>query len=119
MKLVTRMIPVVLACAAAQAFAGDTPPATNSASPPAKPAPVVLQDKSLTQEEVNRMLSQGYKPKKGRGDTVLYCRDEAAMGTHFTRTICLTAEQIKQRTADSREITDKLETNGGLKTNDH
>jgi len=119
MNLFIRMMPVVLACAAAQAFAGDTPPSTNSASTPAKPAPVVLEDKTLTQEQVNRMLSQGYKPKKGRGDTVLYCRDEAAMGTHFTRTICLTAEQIKQRTADSREITDKLETNGGLKTNDH
>lgn len=119
MKLIIRMIPVVVACAATQAFAGDTPSSTNSTSTPAKPAPVVLEDKTLTQAEVNRMLSQGYKPKKGRGDSVLYCRDEAAMGTHFTRTVCLTAEQIKQRTADSREITDKLETNGGLKTNGH
>jgi hypothetical protein len=119
MKRFTRLIPVVFACAAVQAFAGDTPPSTNSASPPAKSAPVVLQDKTLTQEEVNRMLSQGYKPKKGRGDDVLYCRDEPALGTHFTRTICLTAQQIKQRTQDSREITDRLETNGGLKTNGH
>ena len=131
MNMFRRLIPVVFACAAAQAFAGDpvtstsTPPtatsptSTTAASTPAKPAPVVLQDKTLTQEEVNRMLSQGYKPKKGRGDSVLYCRDEPAMGTHFTRTVCMTAEQIKQRTADSREITDKLETNGGLKTNGH
>jgi len=122
MKLIIRMIPVVFACAAVQAFAGDTPPApsTNSATTtPAKAAPIVLQDKTLTQEEVNRMLSQGYKPKKGRGDEVLYCRDESAMGTHFTRTVCLSAQQIKQRTQDSREITEKLETNGGLKTNGH
>jgi hypothetical protein len=116
MNLFIRLIPIVFACAAVHAFAGDTPPSTNSASAPAKAAPVVLEDKTLTQAEVNRMLSQGYKPKKGRGDDILYCRDEAAMGTHFTRTVCLTAQQIKQRTQDSREITEKLETNGGLKT---
>ena len=120
MELFIRLIPVIFACGAATAFAGDAPATTtNSASKPAKPAPVVLQDKTLTQEEVNRMLSQGYKPKKGRGDEVLYCRDESAMGTHFTRTVCLSAQQIKQRTQDSREITEKLETNGGLKTNGH
>lgn len=108
-----RLIPVVLACAAAQAFAGDTPTSTNSASTPAKPTPIVLQDKSLTQEEVNRMLAQGYKPKKGRGDDVLYCRSEPQLGSHFEKTVCLTAQQIKQRTQDSREITERLETNGG------
>jgi len=116
MNTFIRLIPVVFACAAVHAFAGDTPPPPNAASAPAKPAAVVLQDKTLTQVEVNRILSQGYKPKKGRGDDVLYCRDESAMGTHFTRTVCLTAQQIKQRTQDSREITDKLETNGGLKS---
>jgi len=116
MKRFIRLLPVVFAYAATQAFAGDTPPPANSAAPPAKPAQVVLEDKTLTQEQVNRMLAQGYKPKKGRGDSVLYCRDEAAMGTHFTRTVCLTAEQIRQRTADSREITDRLETGGGLKS---
>ncbi len=108
-----RLIPVVFACAAAHAFAGDTPTSTNSASTPAKAAPVVLQDKTLTQEEVNRMLSQGYKPKKGRGDAVLYCRSEPQLGSHFEKTVCLSAEQIKQRTQDSREITEKLEMNGG------
>jgi hypothetical protein len=113
MKTFIRLIPVVFACAAVQAFAGDTPPSTDSASKPAKPAPVVLQDKTLTQDEVNRMLSQGYKPKKGRGDAVLYCRSEPQLGSHFEKTICLTAEQIRQRTQDSREITEKLETNGG------
>jgi hypothetical protein len=114
MKLFIRLIPAIFACGAATAFAGDAPATTtNSASKPAKPAPVVLQDKTLTQEEVNRMLSQGYKPKKGRGDAVLYCRSEPQLGSHFEKTICLTAEQIKQRTQESREITEKLELNGG------
>jgi hypothetical protein len=115
MKIFSRLMLVAFACAAAHAFANDTPASTNSASTPAKPGPVVLQDKTLTQAEVNRMLAQGYKPKKGRGDDVLYCREETALGTHFTKTVCLSAQQIKQRTQDSREITEKLETNGGLR----
>ncbi|HEY6921848.1 MAG TPA: hypothetical protein VI653_00145 [Steroidobacteraceae bacterium] len=113
MNLLIRLIAIVFACAAAQAFAGDTPAAPDSTSKPVRSAPVVLQDKTLTQEEVNRMLSQGYKPKKGRGDDVLYCRSEPQMGSHFEKTVCLTAQQIKQRTQDSREITDKLEMNAG------
>jgi hypothetical protein len=114
MNMLMRLIPVVFACAAAQAFAGDTP-STTPASTPDRPAPIVLEDRTLTQAEVNRMLSQGYKPKKGRGDDVLYCRSEAQMGSHFEKTVCLTAQQIKQRTQDSREITERLETNGGSK----
>ncbi|HEY6921849.1 MAG TPA: hypothetical protein VI653_00150 [Steroidobacteraceae bacterium] len=78
-------------------------------------APIVLDDKTLTQAEVNRMLSQGYKPQKGRGSDVLYCRSELQMGSHFEKTVCMSADQIKRRTQDSREITDKLETNGGNK----
>jgi hypothetical protein len=115
MNRVTRLILLVFACAAVQAFASDTPPSTTSASAAGKPAALVLEDKTLTQAQVNRMLSQGYKPQKGRGDSVLYCRSEPQMGSHFEKTVCLSADQIKQRTQDSREITDKLETNGGNK----
>ena len=115
MNMFGRLIATVLACAAAQAFAGDPPTSapTNPTSTSAKPAPVVLEDKTLTQQEVNRMLSQGYKPKKGRGDNVLYCRSEPQMGSHFEKTVCLSAQQIKQRTQDSREVTDRLQQNLG------
>ena len=62
---------------------------------------------------MNRLLSQGYKPQRGRGDTVLYCRSESQLGTHFEKKVCLSADQIKTRTQDSRDITEALEHNFG------
>ena len=50
---------------------------------------------TLTQAEVNRLLAQGYKPQKGRGDNVLYCRSEAPLGSRLEKKVCLSADQIK------------------------
>jgi hypothetical protein len=96
-------------------------PATADATSPASPVvPVsaktqqlVLVDKTLTQVEVNRLLSQGYKPQQGRGDNVLYCRNEAQLGSHFEKRVCLTADQIKTATQDSRDATESLQHNLG------
>ena len=136
MKTFIRLMPVLVACVAAQAFASNDPPATpapaaapaatttstatadtSSATSPA-PAPatgqkLVLEDKTLTNTEVQRMLSQGYKPQKGRDNTVLYCRNEAQMGTHFEKKVCMTADQIKQATLDSADLTRKFQQNQG------
>jgi hypothetical protein len=87
--------------------------ATNPASPPAKPQQLMLVDKTLTQVEVNRLLSQGYRPQRGRGDDVLYCRLEAQMGTHFEKKVCMTASQLKAGTRDSRDATEILQRNLG------
>jgi hypothetical protein len=135
-KTFIRLMPVLVACVAAQAFASNDPPATpapaaapaatttstatadtSSATSPA-PAPatgqkLVLEDKTLTNTEVQRMLSQGYKPQKGRDNTVLYCRNEAQMGTHFEKKVCMTADQIKQATLDSADLTRKFQQNQG------
>jgi hypothetical protein len=150
-----RLVPVVFACAAAQAFAGDPPtpspvepaktatpavtadttsPTDAAAAPPKSATPAVtadttlatsptpeppkvqrlyLEDKTLTNAEVSRLLSQGYKPQKGRGDNILYCRREQQLGTHFEKKVCLTADQLKTMTQDSRDITDSLERNFG------
>jgi hypothetical protein len=130
-----RLIPVMVACVATQAFASDpttptepvkpaataatTPAATtdtaaSSTNPaPAAPQRLVLEDKTLSQTEVNRLLSQGYKPQKGRDDTVLYCRMEGVTGTHFEKKVCKSAEQLKTATQDSKDLTDKLQHNLG------
>jgi hypothetical protein len=128
-----RLMPVIFACVAAQAFAGDpptpaavepakpaTPAATADTTAPTNPAPVpdkshrlVLDDKSLTQAEVNRLLAQGYKPQRGRGDNVLYCRSEAPLGSRLEKKVCLSADQIKAVQQDSKDITEKLQRNAG------
>jgi hypothetical protein len=129
-------MPVLFACVATQVIAGDPPtpktvdpdkPATQAAatdtasqvtpSPaktdsdaaaavPAQPQRVVLNDKTLTNEEVRQMLAQGYKPQKGRGDDVLYCRSELPTGTRFAKRVCKNADQIKEQTRDSKDLLD-------------
>jgi hypothetical protein len=134
-----RVMPVIFACVASQAFATDDPPATPApveaakpatpaASPtttattpaattpapePAKGQQLVLEDKTLTNTEVQRLLSQGYKPHKGPNDTVLYCRSEPQMGTHFEKKVCMSADQIKAANQDSMELTRKFQQNQG------
>jgi hypothetical protein len=146
-KTFIRLMPVIVACIASQAFAGNDPPATpapaesaksataptntaattsattaetpaatSSASAPATGQKLVLEDKTLTNAEVSRLLSQGYKPQKGRDDSVLYCREEAQLGTHFTKKVCMSAAQIKQATLDSTDLTRKFQQNQGNPT---
>ncbi|HEY0339439.1 MAG TPA: hypothetical protein VGC34_01420 [Steroidobacteraceae bacterium] len=136
MNTFVRLMPVLLACAATQVFAGDPPapkatdpeksaapavaasadstptanpapatatPETTAAATAAKPGKLVLNDKTLTNDEVNRMFAQGYRPQKGRGDDVLYCRNETPVGTRFGKKVCKTADQIKAQTQDSKD----------------
>jgi len=56
-----------------------------TASAATRPERLVLDDKTLTNAEVSQMLAQGYKPQKGRGDDVLYCRSEQPTGTRFPK----------------------------------
>jgi hypothetical protein len=70
----------------------------------AKPEKLVLDDKTLTNAEVSQMLAQGYRPQKGRGDDVLYCRSEQPTGTRFPQKVCKTADQIKALNRDSKDM---------------
>jgi hypothetical protein len=84
--------------AQAKADPGTTAPAA------AKPERLVLEDKTLTNTEVSQMLAQGYRPQKGRGDDVLYCRSEQPTGTRFPQKVCKTADQIKALNRDSKDM---------------
>ena len=50
------------------------------------------------------MLAQGYRPQKGRGDDVLYCRSEQPTGTRFPQKVCKTADQIKALNRESKDM---------------
>jgi hypothetical protein len=86
--------------------------APTAAANVAKPQRLVLDDKTLTTAEVSQMLAQGYRPQKGRGDDVLYCRSEQPIGTRFAKKICKTADQIKAVTRDSKDITQQQQMPG-------
>jgi hypothetical protein len=99
--------------ASAAAASADTTSAANpveakapvmAAAAAAKPERLVLDDKTLTNAEVSQMLAQGYRPQKGRGDDVLYCRSEQPTGTRFPQKVCKTADQIKALNRDSKDM---------------
>jgi len=126
-----RLMPVLFACVATQVLAGDPPtpkavdpdkPAQVKADPgttapaAAKPERLVLDDKTLTNAEVSQMFAQGYRPQKGRGDDVLYCRSEQPTGTRFPKKVCKTADQIKEQTRDSKDLTERQQMPSGNPT---
>ena len=119
MNIFVRLIPVLFACVATQVVAED-PPTPKTAEPDktaqakpdpatttpaaAKPERLVLEDKTLTNAEVSQLLGQGYRPQKGRGDEVLYCRSEQPLGTRFAQKVCKSADQIKAQIRDSKDM---------------
>jgi len=106
-----RLLPVIFACIVTQSFAVDPPPKpaepSEPASPPAaapsNPNRVVLEDKTLTNEEVRQLLAQGYKPV-GRSGEVYYCRREQIVGSLIAAMSCKTADQMKQLTQESKDM---------------
>ena len=117
MKTFVRLLAVIYACAATQAFAIDPPssPAkpgnptaaqsvgANAVNASAKRNRNELEDKTLTNEEVRQLFAQGYKPV-GRGGEVHYCRRELEIGSRFAKMVCKTGDQIKQITRDSKDM---------------
>lgn len=99
--------------AAAPAPASGTASPATSATGSASAQPVVLNDKTLTQSEVNQLIDQGYKPKQGRDGDILYCRSETTLGSRFSKKVCLTGVQIKTAMQDSKDQTAIMERNIG------
>lgn len=134
MDKLIRLTLITVACIAAQACADhpttaaatrpaipSTPAATPGTLPPAAPASagsasvqqVSLNDKTLTQSEVNQLIDQGYKPKQGHDGEVLYCRSEVTLGSRFSKKVCMTGLQIKTAMQDSKDQTAIMERNVG------
>jgi hypothetical protein len=113
---------------AAQTPAQATPAPTTAVSAPtstsdAKPAPGTpaapdpKADKSevvntaATDAEIKQMRSRGYKPVNRNG-TLVFCRDEGQIGTHFQRTHCSTLKQLKDAELSGQEYVNSLQQQG-------
>jgi len=86
------------------------------AAPPAAP-PATKTDKSevvnvaATEAEIKRMRGRGYKPVNRNG-TLVFCRDEGEIGTHFQRTRCSTLDQLKQAELSGKEYVNSIQQQG-------
>ena len=89
---------------------------TDAAAAGSKPTRIVLDDKTLTNDEVKQLLAQGYKPVS-RGGEIYYCRHEQRTGSRFATTSCKTADQIKQTARDSKDMLATQQAVGGCRAN--
>jgi hypothetical protein len=97
----------------ASAGAGEeVKPASDTAAAPAPKA-----DKSevvnvaVTEAEIKQMRSRGYKPVNRNG-TLVFCRDEGELGSHFQRTRCSTLKQLKDAELTGKEYVNSLQQQG-------
>jgi hypothetical protein len=72
----------------------------------------MLEDKTLTNDEVRALFEQGYKPVERNGQ-VFYCRRQVETGSHFATTTCKTADQMKQIAQDSKDMLSAKQRPGG------
>ena len=87
---------------------------TDTGAAASKPTRIVLDDKTLTNDEVKQLLAEGYKPV-GRNGEVYYCRREQRTGSRFATTSCKTADQIKQTARDSKDMLSTQQAVGGCR----
>ncbi len=92
---------------AAQAPATQAPPSGTSA----KPAPGTAADVAATDAEIKQMRGRGYKPVNRNG-TLVFCRDEGEIGTHFQRTRCSTLKQLKDAELTGKEYVNSIQQQG-------
>ena len=144
MHIFVRLLIVICACSATQAFAIDPPSnpvepgkpssapvesagsrsdtsatqsvGTNADNASFKPKRIVLEDKTLTNEEVRQLFAQGFKPV-GRGGEVRYCRSEMKTGSRFPTMVCKTADQMKELARDSKDMLNRAQRVGGCQPN--
>jgi hypothetical protein len=96
----------------APSSAGDAKPAPGT---PAVPAPKAdkseLVNVAATDAEIKQMRGRGYKPVNRNG-TLVFCRDEGEIGTHFQRTHCSTLDQLKQAELSGKEYVNSIQQQG-------
>jgi hypothetical protein len=81
------------------------------AAPPAKADKSEMVNVAATEAEIKQMRGRGYKPVNRNG-TLVFCRDEGQIGTHFQRTHCSTLDQLKQAELSGKEYVNSIQQQG-------
>jgi hypothetical protein len=93
---------------------GATPAATTTQTEGAARVPAVvikstsekdnLEDSILTNEEVKRLLSQGYTRVKTSNGNIQYCRKDGRTGSMIAKKLCATGAQLKELAEDKQQL---------------
>jgi 3-oxoacyl-ACP reductase-like protein len=109
--------PVQAPAPIAASSASDAKPDDVKPVPATAAAPVAKVDKTEvastgpTEAEIKQMRGRGFKPVNRNG-TLVFCRDEAEIGTHFQRTRCSTLDQLKQAELTGKEYVNSIQQQG-------
>jgi hypothetical protein len=97
----------------APSSAADTKaaPGTPAAPPATKADKSEVVNVAATEAEIKQMRGRGYKPVNRNG-TLVFCRDEGEIGTHFQRTRCSTLDQLKQAELSGKEYVNSIQQQG-------
>ncbi len=99
------------AAGAANATTTAKTAAAASTVTPAKVDKSEVVNVAATEAQIKQMRGRGYKPVNRNG-TLLFCRDEGQLGTHFVRARCSTLDQLKQAELSGKEFTNQIQQQG-------
>ena len=103
---------VAAPAAAAQPVAGEAKPAVDAAAAtPAKVEKAAAIDQTATEALIKTMRGRGYKPVNRNG-TLVFCRSEGEIGSHFQRTRCNTIDELKQAELTGKEYVNSIQQQG-------
>jgi hypothetical protein len=110
--------PTTASPAAQSAAASETSASapSTSAGAAATHTRVVLNDTTLTNEEVKQIIAMGYRPIE-RDAKIWYCRRDSATGSHLPSLSCRTGEQLKQIMRDSQDFLSAKQKSSGCRAN--
>ena len=87
------------------------PVSATAAAPVANLEKTEVASTGPTEAEIKQMRGRGFKPVNRNG-TLVFCRDEAEIGTHFQRTRCSTLDQLKQAELTGKEYVNSIQQQG-------
>jgi hypothetical protein len=93
----------------------DSPPQSSTQSPPANSSSavkLVAGDPEAT-AQLKRFHAAGYKPEVHDGN-VVFCRNEAVLGSRFEKKVCTTAHLLEQQISKAQDTLSTAQRNGTL-----
>jgi hypothetical protein len=101
-----------------------TPASTNTQTEGAARVPAVvikstpqkdnLEDSILTNDEVKRLLSQGYTREKMSNGDIQYCRKDGRTGSMIAKKQCATGGQLKELAEDKQQLNELVQQKAGV-----
>lgn len=67
-----------------------------------------LEDSILTNDEVKRLLSQGYTREKMSNGNIQYCRKDGRTGSMISKKQCSTGGQLKELAEDKQQLNELM-----------